>query len=156
MFLTYTAKIGANSMTKAILILNGPNLNMLGKREPDIYGNQSLKDIENACTARATKLGLAAECQQSNSEAELVTLIQQTEASAVVINAGAYTHTSVAIRDALLSRGLPFIEVHISNVFAREEFRHHSFLSDVAVGVVSGFGVEGYLAAIQTLAEHME
>ncbi len=141
-------------MTKAILVLNGPNLNMLGEREPSIYGKQSLADIESACVARAKEVGFKAECYQSNSESDLVTLIQQTEAVGVVINAGAYTHTSVAIRDALLSRKLPFVEVHISNVFAREKFRHHSFLSDAAVGVVSGLGVEGYLSAIQALTAH--
>lgn len=143
-------------MTKAILILNGPNLNMLGKRETSIYGSQTLGEIENICQTIAKDLGFKADCKQSNSEADLISWIQETDASAVVINAAAYTHTSVGIRDALLARKLPFVEVHISNVFAREEFRHHSFLSDVAVGVVSGLGVEGYLAAIKTLSTHLK
>lgn len=140
-------------MTKAILVLNGPNLNMLGKREPSIYGHYTLADIEKESVACAKDAGATAECLQSNSEAEIVTWIQETKADAVVINAAAYTHTSVAIRDALLARKLPFVEVHISNVYAREEFRHHSFLSDVAIGVVSGLGIEGYKAAIRMLAK---
>ena len=153
---TYTAKTGVNSMTKAILILNGPNLNMLGAREPSIYGNHTLDDIEKACEKKAKTLGFEAVCRQSNSESEIVSWIQETNAKAIVINAAAYTHTSVAIRDALLSRKLPFIEVHLSNVYAREEFRHHSFLSDVAFGVVSGLGVEGYKAAIEVVSQHIK
>lgn len=140
-------------MTKAILVLNGPNLNMLGTREPEVYGRKTLADIDKECIAEGKKLGVSIECKQSNIEGELVGWIQQTKADAIVINAGAYTHTSVAIRDALLSKGITFIEVHISNVFAREEFRHHSFFADIAKGVVSGLGSYGYIAAIQALAQ---
>ncbi len=140
---------------KHILLINGPNLNLLGTREPQIYGQATLADIEKGLVSLGKELGLAVDCFQSNSEGELVGRIQAARtgrADAVIINAGAYTHTSIAIRDALTGIGLPFVEVHISNVYAREAFRHHSYLSDKAVGVIAGLGVYGYEAALRFLA----
>lgn len=143
-------------MAKAprILILNGPNLNMLGSREPEVYGTTTLADIESACQKRAGKLGLGLECRQSNSETELVEAIQQAPKAfdGIVINPGAYTHTSIAILDALLATGLPAIEVHLSNIFKRETFRHHSYVSQAAQGVICGFGAQGYLMALDAMA----
>lgn len=133
-----------------ILLLNGPNLNLLGKREPDIYGAQTLTDIVDELTEVTKKQQVELQHVQSNSEAELIDVIHAAmdNVDFIVINPAAFTHTSVAIRDALLGVNVPFIEVHISNVHAREEFRHKSFLSDVAVGVICGFGVDGYRYAI--------
>ena len=139
-----------------IAVINGPNLNMLGRRETAIYGSGSLEDIQQALVDRFD--GRAAlNFQQSNSEGDLVSLIQglEGEADGIVINAGAYTHTSVAIRDALLVVGLPFVEVHLSNVFAREEFRHSSRLVDVAVGIVSGFGAASYALGLEGLLSRL-
>ncbi|MDC0602687.1 type II 3-dehydroquinate dehydratase [Aliiglaciecola sp.] len=132
------------------LLLNGPNLNMLGKREPEIYGSQTLDEIVQALTVSAQSHGIELEHLQSNAEHELVTKIQQSmgQVDFILINPGAFTHTSVAIRDALLSVSIPFIEVHLSNVHAREEFRRHSYLSDVAQGVICGLGSYGYEAAL--------
>lgn len=138
-----------------ILVLNGPNLNMLGQREPAIYGASTLSDIERLCADTAASLGLAVTCRQSNNEGDLVTWIQEaftSKMAGIVINAGAYTHTSIAIHDAIKMTGLPVIEVHISNVFAREAFRHHSTISPVASGVLCGFGIEGYALALRRLA----
>ncbi len=137
-----------------ILVLNGPNLNLLGSREPDIYGSETLSDIEAACRERAEALGLGVEFRQSNSEGDLVTWIQQAggSASALIVNAGAYSHTSIAIPDALKASGLPVVEVHLSNIFARERFRRHSHISRVALGVICGFGGTGYILAIEALA----
>ena len=144
-------------MAKAprVLILNGPNLNMLGTREPDIYGSTTLADIEEACRARGGALGLEVACRQSNSEGELVEWIQgaRTDARGIIINPGAYTHTSVAILDAILAIGLPVIEVHLSNIHKREDFRHHSYVSRAAQGVICGFGARGYVMALEALAE---
>ncbi|MSO72395.1 MAG: type II 3-dehydroquinate dehydratase [Rhodospirillaceae bacterium] len=142
-------------MSHVILILNGPNLNLLGQREPDIYGRTSLDDIRALATARAESHGLKADFRQSNEEGELVSWIQgaRTAAAGIVINAAAYTHTSVAILDALLACGVPVIEVHLSNVFKREEFRHHSFVSRAATGVICGFGAEGYGLAVDAMAQ---
>lgn len=141
-----------------VLILNGPNLNLLGTREPDIYGRTTLADIDEACLKKATSLGLSATCRQSNHEGELVGWIQQArdEQSAIVINAGAYTHTSVALLDALLACGLPVIEVHLSNIFRRESFRHHSYISQAANGVICGFGKTGYLLALEALSDLLQ
>ena len=138
---------------RPILVLNGPNLNLLGSREPDIYGATTLKDIETACQEAAAKHGSSVTCRQSNSEGELVGWIQESrnDFSGLVINAGAYTHTSVALRDAIAGTGIRTIEVHISNVYARESFRHHSYISPVASGVIVGLGVDGYTAAIDIL-----
>ena len=139
---------------KPVLVLNGPNLNMLGKRQPKIYGRETLADVEKACRAEATRLGLTIEFAQSNHEGALVDLIQaaREKNSAIVINAGAYTHTSVALLDALNAAALPAVEVHISNIYKRESFRHHSYISPVAVGVIAGLGTQGYLLALQALA----
>jgi 3-dehydroquinate dehydratase-2 len=136
-----------------LLVINGPNLNMLGKREPEIYGNISLADIEKLCEDTAKSHGASVACFQSNSEGEIVTRIQQAlgKEDAIVINAGAYTHTSVAIHDALRSVGLPVMEVHISNIYQREEFRHISYISPVSKGVICGLGIRGYKAAIEAL-----
>jgi 3-dehydroquinate dehydratase-2 len=137
-----------------VLVLNGPNLNLLGTREPAIYGSETLKDVEARCAKRAKALGLAIDFRQSNTEGELVGWIQQArgEASAIVINAGAYTHTSIAIHDALRACDLPIVEVHLSNIYQREPFRHHSYVSPAASGVICGFGPKGYELAIEAIA----
>ena len=144
-------------MAQAIQIINGPNLNLLGTREPEIYGTTTLADIEAMCAARATAHGLEAKCFQSNDEGELVTIIQDARQSAagLIINAGAYSHTSVAILDALQAVEVPIIEVHLSNIFAREEFRHHSYISGIAAGVICGLGAQGYEMAIDALAARL-
>jgi len=142
-----------------LLILNGPNLNMLGKREPGIYGTATLQDIQSRCEEQAKSHGLDVDFRQSNHEGELVTWIQEAmdtgsgaDAAAIIINAAALTHTSVALHDAIRLAGLPMIEVHISNVYQREEFRHKSFLSGIAEGVICGFGVNSYVLAIDAMA----
>ena len=134
-----------------ILLLNGPNLNMLGKREPHIYGAQTLAQIVDELTAHAETLGVTLTHLQSNAEYQLVDAIQQSlgQQDFIVINPGALTHTSIAIRDALLAVAVPFIEVHLSNIHAREAFRQHSFLSDVAKGVICGLGANGYRYALE-------
>lgn len=134
-----------------LLVLNGPNLNLLGTREPGVYGDARLSDIENRLSGLAAAAGHELDCFQSNAEAALVDRIHQAgsdKVAFILFNPGAYTHTSIALRDALLGVAIPFIEVHISNVFSREEFRHRSYLSDVAVGVISGLGPEGYDLAL--------
>lgn len=146
-------------MAKKILILNGPNLNLLHKRDKEIYGDSSLQKIEADCQALAKELGLEIEFKQSNNEGRLVDFIQDAidTFDGIIINAAAYTHTSVAIRDALEMFQKPKIELHISNIFKREEFRQNSFLSDVVTAVISGLGVDGYsisLFAINNLLEH--
>lgn len=134
-----------------VLIISGPNLNLLGCRETDIYGRETLADIEAACVARAADLGLAIDFRQSNMEGEIVTWIQgaRDEAAALILNAGAYTHTSIAILDALRSIDVPVYEVHLSNVFRREAFRHKSYVSMAATGVICGFGGFGYQLALE-------
>jgi 3-dehydroquinate dehydratase II len=135
-----------------ILLLNGPNLNLLGTREPQIYGAQTLAEIETRLLARARDRGHELDAAQSNAEHELVERVQraaQTGTAFVIINPGAFTHTSIALRDAFLAVSLPFIEVHLSNVFAREEFRHRSYLSDLAVGCIVGLGPIGYELALE-------
>jgi 3-dehydroquinate dehydratase-2 len=138
----------------SVLILNGPNLNLLGTREPEIYGHTTLADIESQCRERAPRLGLAVECRQSNSEGELVDWIQEARKNhaGILINPGAYSHTSVAILDALQAVGLPVVEVHLSNIHKRETFRQHSYVSRVAQGVICGFGADGYGMALDALA----
>ncbi|WP_145224563.1 type II 3-dehydroquinate dehydratase [Rudaeicoccus suwonensis] len=137
-----------------ISIINGPNLNLLGQREPLIYGAETLADVEALCRATADTLGFDVECFQSNREGAIVEELHRVRpfARGVVINAAGYTHTSVAIRDALVMIDAPVMEVHISNVHAREEFRHHSFISDIAAGVIVGCGVQGYEFAINRIA----
>lgn len=140
-------------MQKPVFVLNGPNLNMLGLRQPEIYGSDTLEDVRALVEGHASKLGLSVSFRQSNSEGELVTWIQEarTAASAIILNAGAYTHTSIAIMDALSAAELPVVEVHLSNVYRRERFRHKSFVSPVALGVICGFGPTGYVLALDGL-----
>ena len=142
----------------AILVLNGPNLNLLGVREPKTYGSETLADIEEACLERAAGLDLALDFRQSNHEGQLVDWIQEARESAdgIIINAGAYTHTSIAILDALRACELPIIEVHLSNIFAREPYRHHSYISSVARGVICGFGAQSYILALDAIAYVLE
>ena len=142
-----------------ILVLNGPNLNMLGLREPEVYGTTTLKEIDEKILLMADAAGHKLETFQSNAEHELIDRIHLAKINKIefiIINPGAFTHTSVAIRDAFLSVSIPFIEVHLSNVFAREEFRKHSYLSDIAVAVVSGMGAFGYEVALQAVEQLIE
>lgn len=136
-----------------VLVLNGPNLNMLGVREPEIYGRDTLADIETTCQKHAATLDLDVEFRQSNNEGELVTWIQEARDSkdALIINAGAFTHTSVALLDALTIFAKPVIELHLSNVFSREEFRHRSYISPAASGIICGFGASGYALALDAV-----
>ena len=140
-----------------ILVINGPNLNMLGLRQPEVYGSESLSDVETRCLKKGQELGLEVSCKQSNIEGDIVTWIQEARESfdGIILNAGAYTHTSVAIHDAILSSETPVIEVHLSNIHAREEFRHHSFISPVAVGMICGFGSYGYDMALDAIKTHL-
>ncbi len=140
-----------------LLLINGPNLNLLGQREPSIYGSNTLHAIEVELMQKAEQAGVHLDCFQSNFEGALIDRIHQAigEVDAILINAGAYTHTSVALRDALLGTGIPYVELHLSNIFAREEFRHNSYLSDKAVGVISGFGVTSYHLAMQAIVDHL-
>jgi len=140
-----------------IWVLNGPNLNMLGMREPEVYGRETLADIERLCAAAAHAAGLALAFRQTNGEGELVGWVQEARgvAAGVIVNAGAYTHTSVALHDALRLLDVPVVEVHLSNVFAREPFRHHSYVSSLALGVICGFGSHGYVLAIEALARRL-
>jgi 3-dehydroquinate dehydratase-2 len=142
-------------MAKTIYVLNGPNLNLLGTREPDIYGHHTLADVEKLCREAAARFGLTAECRQTNREGELVDFIHEAaakKAAGIIINAGAYSHTSIAIHDALIGIQIPTVEVHVSNVYARERFRHQSFIAKAAFATLSGFGIEGYALAITGLA----
>jgi len=140
-----------------LLVLHGPNLNLLGHREPGLYGSRSLDQINAALAARAQALGAELDCFQSNHEGALVDRIQAArgQCEGLLINAGAYTHTSIALRDALLAVAIPFVEVHLSNVHARETFRHHSYLADKALGVICGFGPASYSLALEGLVEHL-
>lgn len=147
------------SNSRRVLVLHGPNLNMLGTREPEIYGHLTLADIDARLKVQALALGVALDCFQSNHEGELVTRIQNARAENtdfILINPAAYTHTSVAIRDALAAVSIPFVEVHLSNVHAREAFRHHSYLSDIATGVICGLGAYGYEAALEFALRRLE
>ncbi|HEU0070761.1 MAG TPA: type II 3-dehydroquinate dehydratase [Alphaproteobacteria bacterium] len=141
-------------MPQSVLVLNGPNLNLLGSREPEIYGSETLADIAKLCAAAGKRLGLAVDFRQSNSESELVGWIQEARGkkAGILINAGAYTHTSVALLDALLASELPVIEVHLSNLFKREEFRHHSYITRAARGMICGLGSQGYTLALEAMA----
>jgi 3-dehydroquinate dehydratase-2 len=140
-------------MATPAFVLNGPNLNLLGEREPSIYGGKSLADIERDCTEAGKRLGLAVDFRQSNHEGLLVDWIQEAArtGAGIVLNPGAYGHTSIALHDAIRAGGMPVIEVHLSNVFARERFRHHSFISPVAAGVICGLGPLGYVLALEAL-----
>lgn len=140
---------------KAIYILNGPNLNMLGKRDPDLYGSDTLKDVEEMCRARASELGYAVDFRQSNHEGTLIDWVQEArdKAAAIIINPGGYSHTSIALMDALEIAGVPVVEVHLSNIHAREPFRHHSYVSQVADQVIMGEKSKGYVMAIDAVAK---
>ena len=138
-------------MAKKLLLLNGPNLNLLGTREPEVYGSTTLAQIERDAIAQAKAAGAELSCFQSNHEGQLIDCIHAARGEgvdAIVINPGGFTHTSVALRDALAGVAIPFVEIHISNIHRREEFRHHSYLSELAAGVICGFGVDGYRYAI--------
>ncbi|MGH8195913.1 MAG: type II 3-dehydroquinate dehydratase [Woeseiaceae bacterium] len=135
-----------------LLLINGPNLNLLGSREPEVYGRATLEDVERTLTAQAKKLGHDLRAFQSNAEHEIVERVQLAAAEQVdfiLLNPGAFTHTSIALRDALLGVNIPFIEIHVSNIFAREKFRHHSYFSDIAAGCLFGLGAYGYELALQ-------
>jgi 3-dehydroquinate dehydratase II len=141
--------------TKSVLVLHGPNLNLLGLREPEYYGSLTLADINSRLQTLAKQANITLEAYQSNSEAEIVAKIQSltiNKVDFIIINPAAFTHTSISIRDAISAVKIPFIEVHLSNVYARESFRHHSYFSDIAVGVISGLGAEGYNAALNFAA----
>ncbi len=145
----------ATSYLPEILVLNGPNLNLLGQREPEIYGRESLSDINVLMTDHASTRGFAIDFRQSNHEGELVTWIQEARGTraGIIINAGALTHTSVAILDALLAAELPVVEVHLSNLYKREQFRHHSYITSVAKGLICGFGSRGYIMALDAFTD---
>lgn len=140
--------------SSTVLILNGPNLNLLGVREPQIYGTETLADIEEACLERAVRLGLSVDFRQSNSEGELIDWVQEARdtAQGIIINAGGYSHTSIALLDALTASDLPVVEVHLSNIHKRDAFRHHSYISLVAKGVIVGLGGFGYELALDAIA----
>jgi 3-dehydroquinate dehydratase-2 len=145
-------------MTKPIYVLNGPNLNLLGSREPEVYGKETLEDVRARCASRAAQLGLSVEFRQSNHEGELVAWIQEArgQAAGLIVNAGAFTHTSIAMLDALLASDIPCVEVHLSNIFRRESFRHMSYISKGVRGVICGFGALGYELAIEALVASLQ
>ena len=141
-----------------ILLINGPNLNLLGTREPEIYGNKTLSDIEHKLTKTAESKRAKLECFQSNHEGEIVDKIQESvkkSIQGILINAGAFTHTSISIRDALIGSKIPFVELHISNIFSREDFRKESFLTDKAIGIISGFGISSYSLALEGIIGYL-
>tara|TARA_B110000438_G_C15364985_1_gene458034 strand:- start:106 stop:555 length:450 start_codon:yes stop_codon:yes gene_type:complete len=146
------------NISPTVWVLNGPNLNLLGEREPDTYGHDTLESIERKCVSIADSLGLKIEFKQSNHEGELVAWIQEARklVDGLAINAGAYTHTSVALHDALKLLSIPIVEVHLSNIYTREQFRHHSFISPLAKGIICGFGANSYVLAIQALHSIMK
>jgi len=142
-------------MAKTVYVLNGPNLNLLGTREPETYGHDRLADVERLCSETAARYGLSADCRQSNREGELIDFIHDAyakKAVGIIINAGGYSHTSIALHDALVAVKIPTVEVHISNIHARESFRHHSFTAKAAFASLCGFGIDGYRLAISGLA----
>jgi 3-dehydroquinate dehydratase-2 len=145
-------------LQKKILVIHGPNLNMLGKREPDIYGQQTLDEIDDQLHKLGEKLGIDLETFQSNHEGEIVSRIQQAlgTCNGILINPAAYTHTSIAIRDALSLLDIPIVEIHLSNIYKRESFRHNSLIADIAAARISGFGAQGYLLALEGLAALIE
>ena len=140
-----------------ILLINGPNLNLLGTREPEIYGHKTLSDVEQDLMEFAKNKGIKLECFQSNHEGEIVDKIHDSVCSiqGILINAGAFTHTSISIRDALIGSKIPFVELHISNIFSREEFRKESFLTDKAIGIISGFGISSYFLALEGIVGYL-
>ena len=140
-----------------ILLINGPNLNLLGTREPEIYGHKKLSDVEQDLMEVAKNKGTKLECFQSNHEGEIVDKIHDSVSriQGIIINAGAFTHTSISIRDALIGSKIPFVELHISNIFAREEFRKESFLTDKAIGIISGFGISSYSLALEGIIKYL-
>ncbi|MBK5197322.1 MAG: type II 3-dehydroquinate dehydratase [Methyloceanibacter sp.] len=141
-------------MAKPIYVLNGPNLNLLGSREPEVYGKETLDDVRARCERKAAALGFSIDFRQSNHEGELVAWIQEARngAAGLIVNAGAFTHTSIAMLDALLACPIPSVEVHLSNIFTREPFRHHSYISKAVTGLICGFGAQSYELAIEALA----
>ena len=141
-------------MAKPIYVLNGPNLNLLGSREPEVYGKETLDDVRARCERKAAALGFSIDFRQSNHEGELVAWIQEARngAAGLIVNAGAFTHTSIAMLDALLACPIPSVEVHLSNIFTREPFRHHSYISEAVTGLICGFGAQSYELAIEALA----
>lgn len=141
-------------MASVVFVLNGPNLNMLGTREPAVYGSRTLADVEADCREAGSRLGLGIEFRQTNHEGQLIDWVQEAgkAGAAILINPGAYTHTSIALHDALKGASRPVVEVHLSNIFAREPFRHHSYVSPVATGVICGLGPKGYVLALEALA----
>jgi 3-dehydroquinate dehydratase-2 len=147
----------SSAMAKPIYVLNGPNLNLLGSREPEVYGKETLDDVRARCERKAKELGFSVEFRQSNHEGELVAWIQEARASAagLIVNAGAFTHTSIAMLDALLACPIPSVEVHLSNIFTREPFRQHSYISKAVKGVICGFGAQSYELAIEALAARL-
>lgn len=142
-------------MAKPVLVLNGPNLNMLGRREPEIYGRETLDDVRRRAETRAKALGLEIDFRQSNHEGQLIDWVQEAreKAAGIIVNAGGLTHTSIALLDALQAAELPVVEVHLSNIFRREEYRHHSYVSLAAKGVICGLGAKGYELALEAMAE---
>jgi 3-dehydroquinate dehydratase-2 len=142
-------------MARTVYVLNGPNLNLLGTREPETYGHARLADVERLCSETAAHYGLDADCRQSNSEGELIDFIHEAQvkqAVGIVLNAGGYSHTSIALHDALTAVKIPTVEVHVTNIYAREDFRHHSFIAKAAFATLCGFGIDGYRLAISGLA----
>ena len=141
----------------SVLVLNGPNLNLLGTRQPEVYGSVTLADVENLCERHGKSLNLKVRCLQSNHEGALIDAIHAAKGThrGIVLNAGAFTHTSVALMDAIASVELPVVEVHVSNIHAREEFRHKSYIAPVALGQIAGFGANGYVLALDALATHL-
>lgn len=143
---------------QSYLILNGPNLNLLGTRQPEIYGHTTLSDVEDMCRTHAEKIGVSVTCAQSNHEGALVDLIQDARGKhdGIILNAGAYTHSSIALMDAIKGTETQVVELHLSNIHARESFRHTSFISPVAIGLICGFGAHGYILAMDALKKHLE
>jgi 3-dehydroquinate dehydratase II len=154
----YGPPMSESTAPPLVAVLNGPNMNMLGLRQPHLYGSATLDDVEQLCAETAEVLGLAIDFRQTNSEGELISWVQECRgrADGIVINPAGYTTTSIALMDALLATDLPVIEVHVTNIHRREEFRQHSYVSKVAVGVIAGLGVRGYALALQALAEMLQ